>query len=473
MGNTLMKQNEEPVNESENEAHSLVKVFISEDKLSASINLASVKAPGECSVDDVMNALTKAGVKQGIKMDKIEEALNIFPNMDSVAVASGKEETNGEDGRFQYHFRTEILNKPKLLSDGSVDYKNMELFEQVKEGQLIAEYISATQGEIGFTVMGNLLFPKRGKDLPPIRGKGFSVSEDRKQYFSNITGVIELKDGRINIENCYIINKDVDTETGNIDFDGDVYIMGEVKSGFMVKATGHIMIDGHVEAAKIMAGKSILLKRGMQGIGGGFLHAKETISGLFFESVTIIAKQSVNANYLLNCNIDTQDTVVVSGSRGVIIGGMTKANKGITCHNLGNPVEKTTKLFVGVTQDQMDEYQNLGKQIAKIESEVALFTDGLDKIERAKSLTDQVITMKKKLNQAMSIKIKELNKLNKKHDELLVLINESSNSCVIVQGIVYPGVEVTIDSYIYKNIDSFRSVTFLRRGTDVVPEGIE
>ncbi|MDR1700447.1 MAG: FapA family protein, partial [Lachnoclostridium sp.] len=335
----------------------------------------------------------------------------------------------------------------------------------------IAEYIPATTGEFGFTVLGTLLTPKRGKDLAPIRGKGFSLSEDRKQYFSNITGIIELKDGRIVIENCFTIPNDVDNETGNIDFDGDVQIMGEVKSGFSVRATGHVTVEGHVEAASITAGKSILLKRGMQGKGGGFLQSNEAIYGTFFESVTMMSKFEINSNYLLNCNIFTQEKIIVSGKKGVIIGGITKANKGITCYNLGNPAEKTTRVFVGVTQEQMDEYQEIGKQIAKIDSELVIFSEGLEKLDKAKVISDQVITMKKKINQAISIKQKELNRLNIKHDELLALFNESSNATVDVQGIVYPGVEVNIDSYTYRNIEAFRSVIFVRRGIDIIPEG--
>ena len=52
--------------------------------------------------------------------------------------------------------------------------------------------------------------------------------------------------------------------TGNIDFLGSVIVLKR-KSGFTIKASGDIEINGIVEAAKIEAGGNITVKRGIQG----------------------------------------------------------------------------------------------------------------------------------------------------------------------------------------------------------------
>ena len=47
------------------------------------------------------------------------------------------------------------------------------------------------------------------------------------------------------------VNHPAHYNTGNIDYQGDVHIHGDVRGTFTVKATGNITIDGLVEAAYI------------------------------------------------------------------------------------------------------------------------------------------------------------------------------------------------------------------------------
>lgn len=456
-------------NEDKKDISSFVKVIIAEDKMSVMINLSLIENAEDYTVDDIIELLQSKGIKQGISSQKIKEALANFKSLENVIVANGKMLRDGEDGRFIYHFRTVMPVTPKLLSDGSVDFKNMDLFEIVTEGQLIAEYVPATAGEFGFSVFGELLTPKRGKDLTIIRGKGFTMSEDRKQYFASVSGIIKLEgEQHIVVEDIYVIEKNVDTLTGNIKFDGDVHVRGDVKSGYTIEATGNVVVEGHVEAASIIAGKSILLKKGSQGSGSGCLQAGEMVAGMFFESVSIRAKQKINANYLFNCDVFTEDMIVVAGKRGVIIGGQTKANKGIICYGLGNVAEIPTTVHVGIMQEQMDAYQDLGKRITKVRSEVELFEGGLFKVSLVKVRTDKINSMNEKLLQARDIKQRELDELMASQNELLVIIKESSNAKVDIKGAVYPGVIIYIDERQYKNAEAFSSVVFYRKGNEVV-----
>ena len=144
-----------------------------------------------------------------------------------------------------------------MLEDGSVDYKNMELFEAVEKDKLIAEYHSATRGVFGYDVTGQLIAPKKGKELPPLHGQGFMVSEDKREYYALVSGIIELEEESrsLNIRNLYTVPGNVDASTGNINFNGDVNIMGNVEPGFTVDAAGSVVVDGHCEGGKIYAGK--------------------------------------------------------------------------------------------------------------------------------------------------------------------------------------------------------------------------
>ena len=113
-------------------------VFVSEDKMQASINfsLASEVLKEELSkmdVGDVLKLLKHKDVKLGILRESIIAMLREKQFDKEVVVAKGKEPVDGEDAHFSYYFKKEVNPKPKVLADGTVDFKNMELFEFIKK----------------------------------------------------------------------------------------------------------------------------------------------------------------------------------------------------------------------------------------------------------------------------------------------------------------------------------------------------
>ena len=185
-------------------------VFVSEDKMQASINfsLASDVLKEELlkmDVSDVLKLLKHKDVKQGILRESIIAMLREKQFAKEVVVAKGKEPIDGEDAHFCYYFKKEVNPKPKVLADGTVDYKNMELFEFIKKDTLVAEYFPATAGTFGYDVTGQMISPKHGKELPALRVIGVRVSEDKKKYYADIDGIIEWHEGenKLEIRNLY------------------------------------------------------------------------------------------------------------------------------------------------------------------------------------------------------------------------------------------------------------------------------
>ena len=89
-----------------------------------------------------------------------------------------------------------------------------------------------------------------------------------------------MKNGLIHVDPVFLVKGDLDYQTGNIDFIGSVVIKGDVKSGFNVKASGDIEIEGVVEDSIVETDSDVLIKLGFIGHGEG----------------KIIAMGSVNAN---------------------------------------------------------------------------------------------------------------------------------------------------------------------------------
>lgn len=81
--------------------------------------------------------------------------------------------------------------------------------------------------------------------------------------------------------NVLDISGDVDLNIGNIDFNGDVNITGNVITGVTIRAMGSIYIGGYVEGAVIKSNKDIVLNKGVNANGSDRLKPKGIFRHVF------------------------------------------------------------------------------------------------------------------------------------------------------------------------------------------------
>ncbi len=449
-------------------------VVVSPDRMKATIDFSELVdiMPDyleKLNEAEIMRHLRHHDVKQGIKKDIIKKIVKNKVFDRPVVVAEGRPAKNGDDGWYQYYFRRELKRKPKVLENGTVDYKSMELFESVKRNQLVAEYHSSTAGAFGFDVLGNVVAPKRGKELPPLRGQGFVMSEDKKKYYSSLDGIIEVNDENreLTIRNLYTVTGNVDVSVGDIDFDGDVDIMGNVDPGFSVTAAGNIMIGGNCEGAKIVAGKNIVIRKGCQGQGKSMIVAGGDITGQFFESVNLEAAGNVEASYLLNCQVKAQGKLLVQGRKGVIIGGYICAKQGVSCYGIGNVAEVKTVLEVGIDKEDMMSYQELTKKIAKVDAQLKSCETALYKFMEQPVRDEKITALCDKLTKAIYTEKQEKKDLLKKREEKMAQMTVQKAAKVEVKGRVYPGTLLYISSDPFQVREVYSNIEFKKRDNQI------
>lgn len=443
-------------------------VIISEDKMKVYLHLPP-KEDGTPYTDiDVAKMLRHRGVKQGVKKERIREVIEKKLYDKDILVAEGRPAEDGKDGSFQYYFRRNLKRKPKVLDNGVVDYKNMDFYETVKKDQLLVEYEPPTKGKFGFDVTGQLLPPKPGKELPPLHGEGFSISDDRKQYFSLIDGIVELEDEKLTVKNMLVITGDVDTSTGNIVFDGDVNITGNVLSGYDVEATGNIVIDGRCEGCHIKAGKDIVIRKGCQGQETGILEAGGFLTGQFFESASLKAKEDIAASYLLNCDVRTAGMLKVQGRRGVIIGGYVCAKQGIDCFGIGTVAEVKTVLEVGIDQEDMTAYQEVTKNINKIDSEIKALEEGVVKLMAIPDKDEEKTNFFNRMTKALYAKKTQKKEMQKEKHDMAKSLTKQRGAKIVVSGLVHPGTKLFINTEPYVVKQEYRNVQFVKQDSGIV-----
>lgn len=415
------------------------KVRLSRDNMKAYLLLPRPELENH-DLNYILAVLKTGGISYGIKEDKISQMVEQQIYDQEVLVAEGQMPEDGVDGYYEYKFDMNFSKKPKLKPDGSVDYWSIKMVEIVTEGQVIAEYHKSVQGKDGVDLRGKPILAKRGRDLVPLRGKGFERSEDGLVYTSMMDGKIEMSGERIVILPVYEINGDADLSVGNIDFRGDVIIHGSVCSGLTVKATGSVTVDGIVEGANIEAGKDIVLRSGVMGASRATIMANGNISAKFFEYTRVHANGTIQADVFLNCQVSCGESIVLNGKKASIIGGEVGAIESIEVDTLGSEGEVRTHVKIGNDMATRRRISVLQNKIKIEKTNLAKIEEGLKILKDMKNDPRRTDLLRVKIRDTALLAGDEA-----ELEKLLDQIERARGGVVRVTGNVYPGVRVDID----------------------------
>lgn len=221
--------------------------------------------------EDIIEELHKNKIKCGIIEDNIKKNVGEH-EINSLLVAEGIEAIDGEDDYIDFKFNIdEDIKSFKEDDSGRIDFKSIGSIESVKKGQIVAVKISGKEGKNGSDIYGNEKKCKTSKRLKLKVGQGCKLQDDNT-VVAAIDGRPFLKNNTFYIYQVYNVDGDVDINTGNINFIGDICISGDVKEGMKVKAGNSVEIAKSVERADISAKGNITIKENVissRVIGGG------------------------------------------------------------------------------------------------------------------------------------------------------------------------------------------------------------
>lgn len=421
--------------------------------------------------EDIYRDLENRGISIGIKRDAITNMISQRRMNEKILIAEGTPAEKGKDGWFEFFVRLDLPRIPAPLPDGGVDYVNIEAFEMVDEGEKIAVYHRAEKGHDGQNVFGEVIHANNGLEKNPLKGVGFTIAEDGITYLSRMNGKFEYVNGRIIISNMIVVREDVTAVTGRLEVDGSVYVIGSVYSGGYIKATGDIIIEHNVETGRLIAGGNVMIKKGSCSKNDCFIEADGEVSGSFFEAANINAGGNVKANYIMNSNINTLGKVIVSGSKGMLLGGRICAVRGVDTYNLGNSSHLRTVLEIGRNDTYNKEQARFADKRLQILNQLSALENEWNKILKAlpskKELAEEII---KKLNGAIVAKDHELAELDAEASKLANLTDPEQNmkDPVCVRGNAYEGSVITINTIKYLLPSNVSRVIFKLRNKRVV-----
>ncbi len=325
----------------------LITLKVSDNKLEARIRLKT-DITGKITPDDIIGILNQKNIIYGVvSLEQLTAFLNTGSNEEKPFLAAkGKPATLGRDASIEYHFETDHLKAGTINKDGNIDFRERGESPRVQRGDLLATKTPMKSGEPGIDINGNPILVPDTNDTNLKCKEGTQLSENGLEVHAVIDGQPNLTvAGDLCVFAELIINGDVDFNTGNIDFDGNVVVKGAIIDGFTIKC-------GNLNANEIFGAKIFAI--GDVHVSGGIIRTQ------------IKAEGNVNAKFIMNSNIKSFGSVLVEkevidskirssgnfiATRGKIISSFISAKMGFESMEIGSDASNPCRINVGMDEN--------------------------------------------------------------------------------------------------------------------------
>ncbi|MDR1230232.1 MAG: FapA family protein [Spirochaetaceae bacterium] len=421
-----------------NDGHIIV-TFLNNDMEARADFMPPYGGGAPISGDYIKTLLSRLNIVYGVLYEEIEKtalAVNLSktPQM-NVLIAQGIPPVPACPAHFLKSKQLENV-RPAAEDGEQADYRKFSPFVIVKKGQILAALIPAVTGQPGNNV--------HGKDIPfesvppPKLEPGENTYADDHNLYAAIDGQLLDQQGILSVSDKLIIRGDVNYNTGDIFFPGDVEINGSVADGFKIRAGGNLFVTQTFNATDVIAGGNIEVLGGIIGRGQATLKAGGEIKARFIENCKVAARGNITINAeILNASVYTMGSLNV-GERGFIIGVEVYAVHGMRCAKVGKTAGRACKIHVGV---DFTVQQEIGKKIDQIRS----YNIKFEKIKTFISAADDVTSDRYKtmleLRNKLDIEIKRLSSII---DDLQTRVVVDEKAAVTVTGEISQGTLVEI-----------------------------
>lgn len=453
--------------------HEYFVLNISEDRMKAVARFYPPSTGGDLlTKEEIINDLKHKGIKIGVDENAIQSFISNKQYCTDYILAAGIPPVRGKDASIEYFFNTDPSVKPTLNPDGTVDFFNLNTISKCTKGMVLATLTPEVPGKRGARVTGEPILPNDVRRMRLSYGLNISLSEDELSIISDVDGHVSLVDDKVFVSNVYEV-VDVGPATGNIEYQGDILVKGDVHTGYCVEADGNIEVRGVVEGALVKAGGDVVIARGFNGMNRGIIVAEGNVISKFLENANVTAGGYVHTEAIIHSKVSATGNVTVTGKRGFIAGGVVKSLGSVEAKNIGSEMGGETEIEVGSDPKLMEKVKNLEKvlrdskvNIDKMETILATFAQ---KIKEKAPLSAEHIKYFKQLSEQYKV---EKEKYNANYNEYMTLSDglankSNSESFVAVDQCLYPGTKLTISEVSQVMTKTCQHSRFVREGADI------
>lgn len=456
----------------------IMTLTVGSDELAAHLTLTPPRGGTSVTQQDVLALLARHKVKHGVLRDAVTAAV-ATQTAGQITVAQATLPAHGDDARFEILVPEITAGRAQENPHGRVEYREISSFRRVQPGTPLLRKIPATSGTGGTTVTGKIIPARPGRDLPftaPLDGMMVDTA-DGNLLLAAISGQAVIVEHGVRVEPVIELNN-VDLSSGDIDFEGTVYISGDVAAGLRIRTRSDIFVGGTVEGATLEAGGNIKVNKGVigrgelrqedrtRGVGLARLTAAGSVQARFMENALIETGGDVLIDELLaHCEVTAEGAVVVGKAKarkGHILGGSIRAAHGIHAQVIGSAAGVRTTLDAGTGR-------RLRHNIDAARDALIVKCAERDKLttllKRAAQLQEELLL---RTQAALATTEEELKQLNTQRDALQQQLGEDSNARITAGVRVHEGTTLVLGETTLAVDHEYGPGTFTLHGGEIV-----
>lgn len=373
--------------------HKAINIAISEDQMTATmvIKKAVLEEQKELTypgIPDVEAACEELGIIYGLDKDAVIK--NIKLKDTAIVIAKGKQMVPSITDKVTYTFE-DVRNKqftPSILADDKANFYEMTKFTIVQKNELLVFIKKGRAGINGMTVTGRELAPEKYLPMTVDLIKRFSGSNTELSPEGVVAATIGIPliapDGKVNVDETYVVKGDVDFSTGSIDFEGPIIVKGSVTNNFTVRSPKDIIIEGMIDGGII---ESEGMVTALGGMNRAKIRCKKNLAAKYIYFSQIDCESSVIADEaILNSTVKAKAVIgkgePIVAKSGQISGGVIIASNFVWAKAMGSGSSNYTEIYIKSYIDR--------KPLEALEGEIVVYNQELEKVYRTINLMDEL-----------------------------------------------------------------------------------
>lgn len=204
------------------------------------------------TVQELKDELKKHNIIYGIDDERLKMVKD--GTFERTVVAKGEKPVNDIPSDIKLFFMPSQMVFPEENSKENVDYKNLFRISNVNSGDKIAEIIPEITGKDGVNVLGQIVKRDYIRSLPIVAVQGCEIRGN--DIIATIDGKAHISNRRVSVNSVYSI-ENVNMETCNIKFNGDIEVYDSVQDNMAVSSGGSLDVSNNVNTSHVVSGGDV------------------------------------------------------------------------------------------------------------------------------------------------------------------------------------------------------------------------
>lgn len=373
----------------------LVEVSVSKDNLEAYGLIIANDQEFEALDKTLLIKLVKNTLREGAINYGLVDIENIeLSNKEKFLLAKGVAPIPGDDAIVSLYEIEDV--KPTIEEKGDVDHYELNIINQILEGDWLGDRIEPTIGTPGISVYGLRIEAPNGQQIPLVYdpktvSKIYDEETNKSTLRAKKDGAVTYNGESVCVQNSIEVDGSIGFSTGNIDFNGYVDISGTVEDNFSVVADYNIQIQGDIGIGAIELIESrkgdVYIRGGISGREKAIIRAKNNVYTKFANNCSIYCEGTVNIGfYAMNCNIEAKE-VIFESRDSQLIGGETNAKIQVRVGSVGS--KSSTKTYINIEgferEKLSEEFESIKMAIEACKGKVDKYKDVYDSLKTKES----------------------------------------------------------------------------------------